>query len=280
MIASDALPILRSIERKLLWLSTWMVHHANAVRPNADGTKVGGHQPSSASVASLVTALYFHWLRPGDVVAMKAHAAPLFYAAQHLRGRLDVRALSGLRSFGGLQAYPSRRKNADVVDLSTGSMGLGAVQATFGALAARYLADHGGRAVPERFVVMVGDAELDEGNVWEALLEETLAELGNVLWIVDVNRQSPDRLYRGTRAAGSWLLSLVGADEEEVPVVSALDGHSHALAFLGGALGVPQIALGVDDFGQSGTRADLHRHYGIDADALVRAARTLAGRRP
>ncbi|MBI1735884.1 MAG: pyruvate dehydrogenase [Candidatus Rokubacteria bacterium] len=197
-MAPDDLRILRSIERKLLWLSTWMVHHANFVRPSADGTKVGGHQASSASIVTLTTALYFRWLRPVDVVAMKAHGSPVFYAAQYLRGRLDADALRALRSFGGLQAYPSRRKNPAIVDLSTGSMGLGAVQATFGALAARYGADHGGRAFPERFVVMVGDAELDEGNVWEALLEETVRELGNVVWIVDVNRQSLDRVVPDT----------------------------------------------------------------------------------
>ena len=199
MIAPDELRILRSIERKLLWLSTWMVHHANVVRPNPDGTKVGGHQASSSSIVTLTTALYFRWLRPTDIVAMKAHGSPVFYAAQYLRGRLDAAALRGLRSFGGLQAYPSRRKNAAIVDMSTGSMGLGAVQASFGALAARYAADHGGRAFPERFVVMVGDAELDEGNVWEALLEEAVRELPNVLWIVDVNRQSLDRVVPDTR---------------------------------------------------------------------------------
>src|SRR5262245_17192994 len=145
MIAAADLDILRSIEHKLLWLSTWMVHHANFVRPNADGTKVGGHQASSSSVVTLMTALYFHWLRPGDVVATKAHGSPVFYAAQYLRGRLGADALAALRVLGGLQAYPSRRKNPEVVDLSTGSMGLGAVQATFGALAARYLSDHGHR---------------------------------------------------------------------------------------------------------------------------------------
>src|SRR5688572_6875345 len=203
MIAAADLDILRAIEKKLLWLSTWMVHHANFVRPNADGTKVGGHQASSSSVVTLMTALSFHWLRPGDVLATKAHGSPVFYAAQYLRGRLDADALAGLRVYGGLQAYPSHRKNPEIVDLSTGSMGLGAVQTTFGALAARYLADHGGRAYPERFVVMVGDAEMDEGNVWEALLEESLSELGNVLWIVDVNRQSLDRVVPDARRAAA-----------------------------------------------------------------------------
>lgn len=192
------LDVLESIQRRVLWLSTWMVHYANAIRPG-DGTKVGGHQASSASVVSLLTALYFHALRPGDAVAVKAHAAPAFYAIQYLRGRLSLEGLRALRSFGGLQAYPSHRKNPEIVDISTGSMGLGAVQATFGALAARYLADHGMASKPERFIAMVGDAELDEGNVWEALAEEAVARLSNALWIVDVNRQSLDRIVPDAR---------------------------------------------------------------------------------
>jgi pyruvate dehydrogenase E1 component len=204
-LAGDTLSLLASIQRKVLWLSTWMIHHANTARA-ADGIKVGGHQASSASVVSLLTALYFQALRPGDVVALKAHAAPAFYAIQYLRGRLDAEALGTLRSFGGLQAYPSRRKNPAVVDLSTGSMGLGAVAATFGALGSRYLGAHAPagdddrRRGPQRFIVMVGDAELDEGNVWEALGEDLLAGLDNVLWIVDVNRQSLDRIVPDARA--------------------------------------------------------------------------------
>src|SRR5216110_747601 len=211
---ADEIAILERIQQKVLWLATWMVHHANA-RPNTDGTKVGGHQASSASVVSLLTALYFKALRPDDVVAVKAHAAPAFYAIQYLRGRLPRAALAELRSFGGLQAYPSRRKNPDVVDLSTGSMGLGAVQATFGALASRYIVDHFGTRTPGRVIVMVGDAELDEGNVGEALAEEVVGRLANVLWIVDVNRQSLDRIVpdgrlRQMRAmfeAGGWRVS-------------------------------------------------------------------------
>ena len=191
-------PLLDRIQKKVLWLSTWMVHHANNIRPNPDGTKVGGHQASSASVVSLLTALYFRALGPDDAVAVKAHASPAFYAIQYLRGRLAVDDLQALRSFGGLQAYPSRRKNPEIVELATGSMGLGAVLATFGGLAARYLVDHGAAECPERVVVMVGDAELDEGNVWEALGEEAV-RLGNVLWIVDVNRQSLDRIVPDSR---------------------------------------------------------------------------------
>jgi len=215
-IDADRLALLESIQRRVLWLSTYLVHHINAVRPNPEGSKVGGHQASSASLVSVLTALYFDALRPTDAVALKAHASPAFYAIQYLRGRLDLADLQGLREFGGLQAYPSRRKNPEVVDLSTGSMGLGAVAASFGALAVRYLTDHGihdgAGAAPGRVIVLVGDAELDEGNVWEALLEESVAALGNLLWIVDLNRQSLDRVTPDARrrqfaqmfAANGW----------------------------------------------------------------------------
>ncbi|HEX9419167.1 MAG TPA: 1-deoxy-D-xylulose-5-phosphate synthase N-terminal domain-containing protein, partial [Methylomirabilota bacterium] len=187
------LQVLESIQRRVLWLAALAVHHANT-RPNPDGTKVGGHQPSSSSVVGLMTALYFGALRADDVVATKAHASPVLYAIEYLRGRLTADDLRSLRVLGGLQAYPSRRKNPSVIDLSTGSMGLGAVTATFAALAGRYVSDHWGPRPPGRFIAMVGDAELDEGNVWESLLEEHVAELGNLLWIVDINRQSLDRV--------------------------------------------------------------------------------------
>jgi pyruvate dehydrogenase E1 component len=220
-LSTATLATLDAIQKRVLWLANWMVHHANNVRPNPDGTKVGGHQASSASLVSVMTALYFGGvLRDDDVVALKAHASPVFYAIQYLRGRLGAEDLRALRSFGGLQAYPSRRKNPAIVDLSTGSMGLGAVSATFGALATRYLNDHFGvnstsgdggptahrRAsgataphTPSRVWVMVGDAELDEGNVWEALLEEAVPSVPNVTWIVDLNRQSLDRITPDAR---------------------------------------------------------------------------------
>jgi pyruvate dehydrogenase E1 component len=200
-MADAPIATLESIQKRVLWLSALMVHHANSARPNPDGTKVGGHQASSSSVAGLMTALYFHALRPGDIVATKAHASPILYAIEYLRGRLTAEQLRGLRSLGALQAYPSRRKNPEIIDLSTGSMGLGAVSAAFGALAARYVSQHGGGAMPARFIALVGDAELDEGNVWEGLLEEAVRELDNLLWIVDVNRQSLDRVVPDARRA-------------------------------------------------------------------------------
>src|SRR6266852_4305527 len=197
--AAPPLALLESVQKRVLWLSAHLVHHANT-RPNPDGTKVGGHQASSSSVVSLMTALYFRALRPGDIVATKAHASPVFYAIEYLRGRLTAEQLRSLRTLGGLQAYPSRRKNPEIVDLSTGSMGLGAVSTAFGALAARYVSHHlGGSPMPRRFIAIMGDAELDEGNVWEALLEEAVRELDNLLWIVDFNRQSLDRIVPDAR---------------------------------------------------------------------------------
>src|SRR6266478_2277342 len=200
-MADAPIATLESIQKRVLWLSALMVHHANSTRPNPDGTKVGGHQASSSSVVGLMTALYFHALRLGDIVATKAHASPILYAIEYLRGRLTAEQLRGLRSLGALQAHPSRRKNPEIIDVSTGSMGLGAVSAAFGALAARYVSQHGGAASPSRFIAMVGDAELDEGNVWEGLLEEAVRELDNLLWIVDVNRQSLDRVVPDARRA-------------------------------------------------------------------------------
>jgi pyruvate dehydrogenase E1 component len=225
---TNQLETLEAIQTRVLWLACWMVHHANNVRPNPDGTKVGGHQASSTSLVSVLTALYFGGvLRETDVVALKAHASPAFYAIQYLRGRLEADDLRALRSFGGLQAYPSRRKNPAIVDLSTGSMGLGAVQATFSALATRYLRDHFGDVpAPSHVWVMVGDAELDEGNVWEALLEEALALAPNVTWIVDLNRQSLDRLTPDARPRQlAALFGAMGWDVVELRWGRAIERH-------------------------------------------------------
>ncbi|MBM4413301.1 MAG: pyruvate dehydrogenase [Chloroflexi bacterium] len=195
------LRILENIQRRILWLATNMIHHANHVRPNSDGTKVGGHQASSASTVTLMTALYFHFLKRGDRVAVKPHSSPIFHSIQYLLGNLPKRYLTMLREYGGLQSYPSRTKDPEHVDFSTGSVGLGIVAPLFASLTQRYLRDHG-VAVPERrFVAVVGDAELDEGNVWEALLDEALDGIGQVVWVVDLNRQSLDRVVPGIRAA-------------------------------------------------------------------------------
>lgn len=116
---------LKTIEKRLLWLSHWMIHHANHIRPKVDGIKTGGHQASSASVVSIMTALYFSALRPEDRVAVKPHAAPVFHAMQYLMGRQMREKLVNFRGYGGAQSYPSRTKDVDDVDFSTGSVGLG-----------------------------------------------------------------------------------------------------------------------------------------------------------
>src|SRR5438270_4640033 len=193
--SADKLACLMALEQKALWLSTWMIHHANHIRPSRDGLKVGGHQASSASVATLMTALYLDVMRPQDRVAVKPHAAPLFHALQYLLGQQSRDKLQRFRALGGAQAYPSRSKDGDIVDFSTGSVGLGVGVTLFASLVQDYLRLK--RLVPSarpagRMIALAGDAELDEGNVFEALLEGWKHDVRNVWWIIDYNRQSLD----------------------------------------------------------------------------------------
>lgn len=192
---------LERIQDRVLWLSTRMIDHANRERENLDGLKVGGHQASSASMVSLMTALYFNYLDSEDRVSVKPHASPVFHAIQYLLGNLDKKYLTQLRTAGGLQSYPSRTKDPDTVDFSTGSVGLGAVAPLFAAATRRYIDAHFGARPHSRFVAIIGDAELDEGNIWEALADPATDGLGNVMWIVDFNRQSLDRVIPGIRIA-------------------------------------------------------------------------------
>jgi pyruvate dehydrogenase E1 component len=185
---------LAAIERRVLWLATAIVHQANRVRPNPSGLKVGGHQASCASLVSIMTSLWFRHLRPEDRVSVKPHASPVLHAINYLLGELDEAYLPTLREFGGLQSYPSRAKDPDPVDYSTGSVGIGATAPIWGALARRYLTTRGSEAGTGRQYSLVGDAELDEGAIWEAILDPAVAELGEIVWIVDLNRQSLDRV--------------------------------------------------------------------------------------
>ena len=193
-LSADDLAILQRLERRVLWLTTYLLHYINKVRPSPDDLKVGGHQASSASLVSLLTALYFVVLRPEDHVAVKPHAAPAFHVIQYLLGHLPQEALRTLRDLGGLQSYPHRTKDPDGVTISTASAGLGAAATIFGALTQRYVHDHFGLASTGRYIAVVGDAELDEGNIPEALGEASAYELKNLWWIIDFNRQSLDRI--------------------------------------------------------------------------------------
>ena len=199
-LADSEVDILERIQERVLWLSMQIVHYANSERENGSGAKVGGHQASCASMVSLMTALYFHSLRFGDRVSVKPHGSPVYHAIQYLLGNLPEEKLRQFRSFKGLQSYPSRTKDVDQVDFSTGSVGLGAVVPNFARLTRQFVRDHFGHPRRNRFIALMGDAELDEGNVWEALGEETLQELGQVLWIVDLNRQSLDRVVPSGKA--------------------------------------------------------------------------------
>lgn len=190
---------LKSLERRLLWLSSWMVHNANHLREKEEGgVKVGGHQASCASMVSIMTALYFHVLRPEDRVAVKPHASPVFHAMQYLMGNQSLENLKNFRGLGGAQSYPSRTKDVDDVDFSTGSVGLGVAETAFASIVQDYLAEKpwSDERPLGRMVALVGDAELDEGNVYECLQEGWKHDLRNTWWVIDYNRQSLDGVVR------------------------------------------------------------------------------------
>lgn len=191
--------VLDQIAQRVLWLSTRIVDSANHDRGAGDGVKVGGHQASSASLVTAMTALWFAHLDRADRVSVKPHASPVLHAINYLLGNLDKSYLSTLRQRGGLQAYPSRTKDPDQVDFSTGSVGLGPVAPLFAAATRRYVDAHFGARPRSRFIALLGDAELDEGNIWEAVSDNATQGLGNVMWVVDFNRQSLDRVVPGIR---------------------------------------------------------------------------------
>jgi pyruvate dehydrogenase E1 component len=198
MTQDPRLPYLAELERKVLWLSTWTIHNANHLRASEDGLKVGGHQASSASLATIMTALYFAALRPEDRVAVKPHASPVYHAIQYLFGHQTREKLENFRGYKGAQSYPSRTKDIDDVDFSTGSVGLGVAQTLFASLVQDFVKARGwAKERPEgRMIALVGDAEMDEGNIFEALLEGWKQGLRNTWWIIDYNRQSLDAVIR------------------------------------------------------------------------------------
>ena len=193
--------VLREIAQRVLWLSTSIVDSANNGRRDPSGLKVGGHQASSASMVDIMVALWFHELDETDRISVKPHASPVLHAINYLIGQLPASYLTTLRAKGGLQSYPSRLKDPDPVDFSTGSVGIGATAPIWAAIAHRYVRAH----FPDtpragRFISLLGDAELDEGAVWEAIADPQVGQLGELLWIVDLNRQSLDRVVPDIQA--------------------------------------------------------------------------------
>jgi pyruvate dehydrogenase E1 component len=190
---------LKELEGQILWLACWMVHHANHIRPKGDQQiKIGGHQASSASIVSIMTALYFSVLKPEDRVAVKPHASPIFHAIQYLMGNQELDRMKNFRGYGGVQSYPSRTKDIDDVDFSTGSVGLGVGITAFASMIQDYI-QHKSWAAEKpmgKMVALVGDAEMDEGNIFECLQEGWKHDLRNVWWIIDYNRQSLDGVIR------------------------------------------------------------------------------------
>jgi pyruvate dehydrogenase E1 component len=272
-ISPGELATLRELERKVLWLASWTIHHANHVRENADGLKVGGHQASSASLATIMTALYFHALRPADRVAVKPHASPIYHAIQYLLGRQSREKLAGFRGYKGAQSYPSRTKDSDDVDFSTGSVGLGVAQTLFSSLVQDYVRAHGwGLDRPEgRMIALVGDAELDEGNVFEAILEGWKQGLRNCWWIIDYNRQSLDAVireglwarYEALFAAFGWQVIILkygsllreafaepGGDKLRAWIDACPNQLYSALVFRGGAAWRKRLLDEIGDQGQ------------------------------
>ena len=194
------LETLEMLEKKVLWLSTYMIHHANKVRENPDQIKVGGHQASSSSVVSLLTALMLRTMSSDDRLALKPHASPVFHAIQYMLGNLPKAKLSQFRSFGGIQSYPSRRKDVDNVHFNTGSVGLGGANALFASIVDEYARNHfPGHRGPAKYISLMGDAEMEEGTLYEALLEGQNYKLRNCWWIIDLNRQSLDKLLSANR---------------------------------------------------------------------------------
>ena len=206
----DVNKYLERIQSTVLWLSVNIVHHANNLRQSKSEVKVGGHQASSASVVTIMTSLYFDFMNAEDRISVKPHASPVYHAIQYLLDNLDERYMNTLRELHGLQAYPSRTKDPDNVDFSTGSVGIGGIAPNFASLVERYIKSQADskkwdvdKDLKRRYISLLGDAELDEGSVWEAIAEPTMSNLDDVIWVVDLNRQSLDRVIPGIRV-GAW----------------------------------------------------------------------------
>ena len=291
----DLVKSLEAVETRLRWLSSWTIHNANNIRPKRDGQKVGGHQASCASMTAIMAALYFHALRPQDKVAVKPHAGPVLHAIHYLLGNQTLEKLQNFRGLGGVQSYPSRTKDTIPVDFSTGSVGLGVAATAFTSLTQDYLIAHG--QLPEaeagRMIALMGDAELDEGNIWECLIEGYKHDLRNCWWIVDYNRQSldsttADRMFRrfddmfqtcgwrvvtlkhGRRQRAAF--ALPGGKTLEEWIEHCPNADYAALTFLGGAAWRERLMAEIG--GKPNVRALLD---GFDDEALAALMTNLGG---
>eukprot|EP01037_Dinobryon_pediforme_P005647 gene5647-5708_t len=279
----DLVATLDHLNQRLLWLSSWMIHNANHIREKRDGLKVGGHQASCASMTAIMAALYFHALRPNDKVSVKPHAGPVLHAMHYLLGNQSLERLQAYRGLGGAQSYPSRTKDAIPVDFSTGSVGLGVAITAFSSLVQDYLIGHGQLHPDEagRMISLMGDAELDEGNIYECLIEGYKHDLRNCWWVVDYNRQSldattADRMFRrfddifetcgwrvvtlkhgrlqrdlfkrpGGRAIEQWIDTCSNADFAVLTYQGGAAFRERMLADIGGKRGVRTLIDSMDD---------------------------------
>ena len=286
---------LKALETRLRWLSSWTIHNANQLRDSRDGLKVGGHQASCASMTAIMSALYFHALRPNDKVAVKPHASPVLHAIHYLMGNQSLDQLQRFRGLGGAQSYPSRTKDQIPVDFSTGSVGLGVAITAFASLVQDYLIAHGQMAPADagRMIALMGDAELDEGNIYEALIEGYKHDIRNCWWIVDYNRQSldattADRMFTRFddifRTCGWRVLTLkhgklqkaafarLGGKGLEAWIDTCSNADFAALTYQGGAAWRERL---LRDLGSNGPTAELLATY--DDEALASLMTNLGG---
>lgn len=292
---TDVVTTLEMLDTRLRWLSSWIVHNANHVRPKRDGMKVGGHQASCASITTIMATLYFHALRPHDKVAVKPHAGPVLHAIHYLLGNQTLDQLQRFRGLGGMQSYPSRTKDIIPVDFSTGSVGLGVAITAFASLVQDYLIAHGRLAETDagRMIALMGDAELDEGNIYECLIEAYKHNIRNCWWIVDYNRQSldattADRMFRRFddifETCGWRVLTLKygklqraafaqpGGERLKEWIDNCSNADFAALTYQGGGAWRARLSA---DIGRKPHVADLLSHY--DDDALATLMTNLGG---
>ena len=294
--SDDLVRSLELLETRLLWLSSWMIHNANHIRPKRDGLKVGGHQASCASMTAIMAALYFHALRPQDKVSVKPHAGPVLHAIHYLLGNQSLDRMQRFRGMGGVQSYPSRTKDAIPVDFSTGSVGLGVAVTAFTSLVQDYLIAHGQIREDDagRMIALMGDAELDEGNIYECLIEGYKHDLRNCWWIVDYNRQSldattADRMFRrfddifetcgwrvvtlkygrlqreafarpGGKALEQWIDKCPNADFAALTYQGGAAWRARLIADIGGKAHVKALLDSFDDAGLAALMTNLGGH--------------------